>query len=76
MPTTKLSPKEEKRLERFVRDLKVGPIDFIARQKVRILLTILGAGDPRSKTLQAHAVEILQDEQPSKEKRLRKLING
>ncbi len=76
MPNKKLSPKEKRRLERFIPDLKEGSVDFIARQKVRIILTILGAGHPSNKRLQASAIGILRDNQPSKEQRLRNLING
>ena len=71
-----LSSKEKSRLERFSRDLKNGPLDFMGRQKVRIILTLLGSEQPRNKVLQANAVGILKDDQPFKERRLRKLING
>ena len=76
MNTPELLPKEKVRLERFIRDLKTDPLDFIARQKLRIVLTILGAKHPRGKLLQANAVEILQDDKLFKERRLRNLING
>lgn len=76
MLKTELSPKEKRRLERFTQDVQKGSLDFIARQKIRIILTILGADQPRNKVLQAEAVEILQDARPFKEQRLRKLVNG
>jgi len=76
MLETELSSKEKRQLERFTQDFKRGALDFIARQKVRIILTILGAKHPKNKMLQADAVEILQDTQPFKEQRLRKLVNG
>ncbi len=76
MPTTKLSPEEKRRLERYILDLERGSMDFIARQKLRILLTFLGASSPKDKTLQWEAQKILRDTQPFKEQRLRELING
>jgi hypothetical protein len=71
-----LPSKEKNRLERYILDLGRGSIDFIARQKIRIILTILGAKEPRNKKLHFEAAKILQDGQPFKERRLRKLING
>ncbi|KKL63621.1 hypothetical protein LCGC14_2173270 [marine sediment metagenome] len=76
MLATKLSPEEKKRLERYILDLKRGSMDFIARQKLRIILTFLGALRPKDKMLQWEAQKILRDIQPFKEQRLRKLING
>ena len=71
-----LSPKEKRRLEKFVQDLKGAPLDFIARQKLRIILTLLDAPQPKGKRLQVIALEIIQDNELSKITRLRKLING
>lgn len=77
MPTPKkLLPEEKRRLERYILDLERGSMDFIARQKVRIILTLLGAKEPKDKRLQFETVRILKDAQSSKERRLRKLVNG
>ena len=81
MLNPQLSPQEKKRLERFMQDIQWqlrhrGSLDWTARQKLRITLTLLGADRHVSKILQADAMEILWDEQPFKERRLRELING
>ena len=76
MLAKELSPEEKRRLERYILDLERGSIDFIARQKVRIILTLLGEKQPRNKVLQFEAVRILQDGESFKEQRLRKLIDG
>jgi hypothetical protein len=76
MLATKLSPEEKRRLERYIIELERGSMDFIARQKLRILLTFLGAHRPKDKILQWEAQKILRDIQPFKERRLRELING
>ena len=72
----RLSSKEKSRLERYILDLERGSVNFIARQKIRIILTILGAKDPKNRILQFEVMEILRDGAPFKERRLRKLING
>jgi len=76
MLATKLSPEEKRRLERYIIELERGSIDFIARQKIRIILTLLGAANPKDKRLHFEVQKILQDVQPFKERRLRELING
>ncbi len=81
MPAHPLSPKEKRRLERFIQDIQwhlrhKGNLDWVARQKLRITLTLLGAERHGSKMLQSDAIEILWDDQPFKERRLRELING
>jgi hypothetical protein len=81
MNPPKLSPVEKKRLEKYIQDLEwalqhKGSLDFMAQQKLRITLTLLGARQPERKVLQAIAKEILWDDQPHKERRLRELING
>jgi hypothetical protein len=81
MLNPQLSPKEKRRLERYMQDIQWqlrqrGSLDWVARQKLRIALTLLGAERYGSKILQAEAQEILWDDQPFKERRLRKLVNG
>ena len=75
MPATKLSPEEKKRLERFMEDVKRDPLDFITRQKVRIIMTTLGAYR-FDKILLSDGLSILKDDGLFKLYRLRKLING
>jgi len=81
MLSPQLSPLEKNRLERYMQDVQwqirhKGSLDWSARQKLRIILTLLGAERHGSKMFQADALEILWDEQPFKERRLRELING
>ena len=83
MPTTKLSPKEENRLERFMtnvsrlsrKEILTETNAFIMKQQMRAVLQLLGANFP-GKVLIAHGVEIMRDIWPFKERRLRNLING
>ena len=75
MLETKLSPEEKIRLEKFMGDVKTSHVDFITRQKVRIIVTRLGAKKP-DKMLLSDALDILKDEWPLKMIRIRKLING
>jgi len=56
-------------------DVKTSHVDFITRQKVRIIVTGLGGEHP-DKMLQSDALDILKDEWPFKTQRIRKLING
>ena len=81
MLETKLSPEEKRRLESYIQDIKwslrhKGSLDFLTQQKLRIALTLLDAKQPGDKVLQADAKEIIWDEKPFEERRLRKLING
>jgi hypothetical protein len=81
MLATKLSPEEKRRLERYMHDVKwnlrhKGSLDWITQQKLRIALTLLGAERHGGRMLQDEAKKILWDDQPFKERRLRKLING
>jgi hypothetical protein len=79
----KLSPKEKKRVERGIRNIRIlsrqpalsDTNRFIKRQQLRVLLIILGAKKP-DKLLQADALDVINDWKPFKIKRLRKLING
>ena len=75
MLETKLSPEEKRQLERFMSDVKTSHVDFITRQKVRIIVNRLGEEHP-SKMLLSEALDILKDEWPFKIQRIRKLING
>ncbi len=75
MLANQLSPEEKRRLERFMSDVKTSHVDFITRQKVRIIVTSLGAERP-NKMLLSDALDILKDELPLKMIRIRKLING
>lgn len=75
MLETKLSSEEKRRLERCMSDVKISHVDFITRQKVRIIVTRLG-GERPSRVLLSDALDILKDDWPFKTQRIRKLING
>lgn len=83
MPTSRLSPKEKRRLERYIHNVeelfyKEGRTEietFIMRQQLRAIIKIF-EGPKFDRLLEKQALKILGDIWPFKERRLRKLING
>lgn len=83
MPASQLSPKEKRRLERYIHNVeelfyKEGRTEietFIMRQQLRAIIKIFG-GPKFDRLLEKQALKILGDVWPFKERRLRKLING
>jgi len=83
MLARKLSPKEQRRLERFMRNVSIlsrrenlaATYRFIMRRQMRAILLLLGSPDPTVKMI-AEALDIMKDYWPFKKRRLRKLING
>ncbi len=83
MPANKLSPKEKRRLERFMinvtrlsRKEKLSETEvFIMKQQMRAALRILGAEDT-NRVLVSYSIDVMRDSYPFKERRLRKLIYG
>ncbi len=77
----KLSPKEEKRLNRLLKNAgrvagrKITSMtdNFVLRQYVKSILSILGISNP-NKIVQAGALDIVKSPWPFKKFRLRKLV--
>lgn len=83
MLKTKLSPKEKRRLERLIRNIRVlanrprlsTRNRFIRRRQLKAVLSILGVQEPNL-ILLVETSDIVTDIWPFKLYRLRKLING
>lgn len=83
MPT-QLSPKERRKFERYLRNVKklsrkenllTSNYKFIMRQQTKAALRTLGCVEPDKRDI-GDALGIIRDSMPFKKYRLRKLING
>ena len=83
MPASQLSPKEKRRLERYIHNVELLSYKeertevetFIMKQQLRAIIQIFG-GPKFDRVLEKQALKVLGDIWPFKARRLRKLING